>query len=576
MATKDVDDWEFLPSGQSPSDGVDDWEFLDERKTTKFDRAGEPQRVSFKPDPKVDAVEAAMRGGAQGIMLDHADEATAGVGAAMDVLGGHVPTGRPMSRPGVKGFLEDTGDQLANAYKSRIGPIRERDALAQEEQPWSYGGAQAAGVLGSTIAGPAAVFAPVKGGGALANIGRIAAGGAVQGEGQSKEPLLSLDTAENAAMGAGIGLGTAGLMKGAGAAMRQMTPTNVAKKGANVFLNTPEEITDLYIKDPQKVREAPRRFEVVQKFRDLIDKLQNEVNSGSAQSRQILRSEGKTTRAGDIAKVFQSQADEIEARSEGIMGDDPQKLAAYKWLRAMQETFEANADKQLSTNRVKDLVQSFDRQTDWETGVGRYSRIDDAVKKSVRRQIDATLKADSPAYADQMQRVSADTELLGDASKLAQNEGAMSNILRRTQTDQYGGGRVPARTLESFDERMGSDILDQAKYAHAREAFDKSITNGSRNVNLFSNMLREIPGVKHIAPIIGGSVDKYGRQMTMSAVDKAAALNKIWQSSGWQVFARAIDPVVQAAQKSEPSAILTLQLLEQLNPDAASAARGNK
>ncbi len=525
------------------------------------------------PAPEKGKLEAAMRGGAQGIAFGNADELTAGIGAVKDWTAGKLH------------LRGDIG--LRDAYNSYIDRIRAEDAKAKADQPWTYGLAEAAGAIGSTAAGPGAAMAPVKGAGAAANAGRIFAGGAAMGAGLSEAPPTSPDFYKDAGIGGATGLATAGAMKAVGAAARAVTPTNLARKASNVLLNTPEEITDLYIKDPQKVRGAPTRFEVVQRYKDLLDKLKGDVTSGSAESRAILEGEGQVVKGSELRQIFRDRADAMEARAEGVRGDNPDREATIAWLRQMEDAVSPIVktpppgsrgrpifvDRKLSTNRVKDMLQGLDSQTQWEVGPGKFGRIDDTTKKGVRTEIDELLKGRSDAYKDQMKQVSADTALLGDAAPLANNEGAMANVLRRIETDKYGGGQVPRDTLESFDKRMGSDILDQAKYAHAREAFDKSVTNGSRNVNLFSNMLKGVPIVGKVAgPVLGGTVDKYGRQMTMSAVDTAAALNKAWQTAGVDRFMSDIAPVVNAARRGDASAALTLQLLEKSNPHAARAA----
>lgn len=670
--------------------------------------------------PQKGFAETAMRGAAQGILYGHTDELTAGLGALKDMATSEVPTGQPFARPGLTGYMKDLQDKFGNAYTSYIDKIRREDTKAQEQSPWIYGGAELAGGLASTAAGPGKALVPVKGAGMALNAGKIAATGGLMGAGLSEAPVTSPEFYKDTLVGGGLALGTAGALKGAGAVAKAVTPTNLARKASNVLLNTPEEITDLYIKNPEKVRGASTRFDVVNRYKDLLDKLKGEVTEGSAESRAILQAEGKTIPGSKIASILDDKARALSARSEGVW-DDPQSEAAYKWLKDMSGKYapEARAvpspqfapstlekfagkpsiglgdgyellqrnstkitlksspktqsdtwiilkngqevgkihsdvmkdtgamirqseiesphsgkglgtkvydilsrhygslesdanvsspaarrvyeklgakatdtmnadgapvlridpkttevvDRQLSTNRVKDALQALDRQTDWELAPGRFSRVDDNIRKGVRSNIDDMLKETSPAYAEQMRKVSADAALLSEAAPLAQNEGAMANVLRRLETDKYGGGQVPRDTLEKFDKRMGSDILEQAKYAHAREAFDKSATNGSRNVNLFSNMMRDVPVVKHLSPIVGGTVDKYGRKMTMSAVDFAAKLNKTWQSDGIQAFMRDIEPILFAARKGDPSAVLTMQLLEQVNPQAARAVR---
>lgn len=570
------------------SDGPDDWIELPPLTATASAASGPDDWQELPPKrPEKGVAETMMRGAAQGATFGFADEATAALGAAKDVATGNVPTGQAFDRPGFTGYLKDLKDKYGNAYASYIDKIRGEDAKAKSDNPWTYGLSEVGGALGSTAVGPGAALAPVKGAGMLGNAARIGAQGAVTGAGLTEAPPTSPQFYKDAAFGAGTSLATAGALKAGGAAIGAMRPQNLARKSANVLLNTPEEITDTYIKNPEGVRNASTRFEVAQRYKDLLEKLKGYVTGGSAESRAILSQEGKTIPSSELSKIYGAKADEILSRAEGRLGDDPQKLAAYNWLREQEQLFMAQEaqgprmpgaatptyDQPLSTNRVKDNLQALDRQTEYGTGPGQFARIDDTVKGDVRHATDRMLKDTSPAYEQQMKGVASDAALLSEAQPLANNDGTLANVFRRLETDKYGGGQAPRATLEEVDQRMGSDILEQAKLAHAKEAFDKSVTNGSRNVNFYSNLLNGIPGAKYAAPIIGGTVDKYGRKMTMAAVDSAAALERTWQREGIQKFVSDVRPIVDAASRGDAGAALTMQLLEKYNPHAARAAR---
>jgi hypothetical protein len=101
--------------------------------------------------------------------------------------------------------------------------------------------------------------------------------------------------------------------------------------------------------------------------------------------------------------------------------------------------------------------------------------------------------------------------------------------------------------------------------SNVREAFDKSITNGSMNVNKFSKLLEDVPYVRVIAPLVGATVDKYGRKTTMGAVDATIWLNRKLQEEGVQSYMNLVRPLMEKAAKGNIEASVTLQLLSKSN-----------
>lgn len=509
----------------------------------------------YKPDPS-----AMARGAAQGATFGFADEIEgAGRAAIQDVA-----------------FGPSKLSELPERYAARRDASRAEYERAREESPGSYTAGEVAGGIGTA-------FIPGLGWANAAKVGMIpkivqgAKIGAVQGLGTSTSDLTKGqfgDAAEDVGTGAALGGATAGVLDRLGAAVKGITPTSVAKKLSNVFLNTPEEITETYVKNPQGVLNAPKRHELATEYQGLLERLKKDTIEGSAESKKILDNEGIRFKGSEVAKHFDDKANELEREVEGIW-DNPEEVAAYKWLKDRADHYRSKAVpgkqgidvKDLSGKRVKKTLQGIDRSTKWDVGAGQFADIDDSIKKDVRHRIDEILKDRSPAYREQMLGVASDKALLEKASSIANTPQGLANVFRRVETDQYGGGQAPRDVLEQFGKRMGTDILEKAKLATAKEAFDKSVTNGSRNVQFFSNWLKDVPVAKYAAPIIGGTVDKYGRKATMSAVDAAAALNKAYQSSSPK-FRADVEKLMDLASKGNPTAILTFQLLSQSNPEA--------
>jgi hypothetical protein len=228
----------------------------------------------------------------------------------------------------------------------------------------------------------------------------------------------------------------------------------------------------------------------------------------------------------------------------------------------------------MSTNRLKDEVQSIQRAIDYSTSGGSFSRIDDAIKKDAASALNEILKEASPEYRKQMIQVAKDTELLSKAKDLAASPQGYTNIFKRASVDKYGTGQIPVETLQEVDQRLGTNYVRQAEDAMVKEALDKSITNGSMNVNKFSNIAKGMPGGQVLGPLVGATVDKYGRKATMSAVDAAIAIKNFQKTESVQKVQEALAPFIEAARQGNPTALLTMQLLSRTNPNFSPELQG--
>jgi hypothetical protein len=511
--------------------------------------------------PETPALQSGLMGAVDAGSLGFADEAAGLLKAGRQTLVGD------------KKFKD-----FKDTYKSERDMVRASFEKAKADNPTAYTVGEVGGSIGTAFIPGLGV---AKGATAAKSALNAARYGAVAGLGTSSADLTEGDianAAEDVGAGALTGATTDLAFRGAGKALKAATPKNAAKKLANVVLNTPEEITDLYITNKKGVLEAPRRFELAREYEDVLENLKKQVISGSKESRETLSKEGLKITKGEVQEIAKKLGDDLEKSFEGVY-DDPQKVAALKYLRKFQEDWKATPAKaadiafgpprsEVSANRLKDTLQSIDRSTDFETAPGQFSRIDDNVKKELRANIDELLKGRSPAYKEQMKAVASDAELLNRGSEVAKSPQALSNVLRRVETDQYGAGQIPAETIRDVDARMGSSILERAKLSNAKEQFDKSVTNGSMNVNKFSNMVRDVPVLKYAGPLIGASVDKYGRKITMQAVDAAEAIERNWkQNPSVQSIKQQLKPITEFAKKGDPTAIVTFQILQEKNPE---------
>lgn len=516
------------------------------------------QQLSKPKRAKTPEFESFLRGAAQGASLGYADELTGALEAAGDVLTGKART-------------QDILDQ----YRKRREESRLAYKTAQQDSPYWYGGGELTGGL-ATTAIPGLSFA--KGASLGSKLGTAAKLGAAVGGGASEADLTkgeAADLATDVGLGAAAGGVLQGGLSGLGAAARQLSPTNVAKKSANIFLNAPEQITEKYMRNPQAIKDAELIHQVGTGFtEEALPALKRLTTEGSKASRELLKQEGKTIPRARVAQIYDEAAEEIAQKSEGII-TDPQKAAAYKAFKQAAKKYSADVDpttgqalpEALSTNRLKDELQSLDRMTEYKIGPGAFGKVDNTLKKQVRKRLDEELKGISPEYAKMMPEVAADAQLLGKATDLSKSPAGFTNLFKKLARDEYGTGQIPRKTLEAVDARLGTNYVQRAENAMVKEAFDKSVTQGSMNVNKFAAMLRDVPVIKFIAPLVGASVDKYGRKMTMAAVDNAMALQRVAETKSAQELSALLNPIIRTAQAGNKPAALTLMMFNQANPN---------
>jgi hypothetical protein len=554
----------------------------------------EPSKVRFeKEDIKLGETpygESILRGAAQGASFGFSDELEGGAKAAYETA-----------------FGDKKLDDFKKTYQTERDLARSKNEKAAEDNPALYTGSEiTAGVASSFIPGMGILNAG-KGATTAVKLGKAAATGGLAGLGLSNADLTKGDVGgaiEDTAMGAGTGALVQGAFTGAGKLAKNLTPTNVAKKAAKVLTQTPEEVTETYIKNREGVKNAATRMELAKKFGGTLEDLKEQVISGSKESRDILDSEALTFKGSDIADQLDPLVHSLKERSEGVW-DDPKRNAVYDYLKSIQKSYrpkpevppepsssldnllgikepvKVSKEKEFSANRIKDLVQTLQNNADYSSSAGEIKPIDTRISKEAAGIINNYLKDKSPAYANHMKQVAKDSSLLENASSIG-SEKSLPNIFRRLETDKHGAGQLPRETIEALDKRMGTDYLRQIPLSMAKETFDKSVTNGSRNVNLYKTIFEEIgkklnlPFTPALGAAVGATVDKYGPKLTQGAVDMAAAIEKKMNSGdmkGYTVFAKA---VANKVKQGDPAARLTYILLSERNPDLINHLKEEK
>lgn len=562
----------------SSGQGVDDFEqYKRNRNKGLYDRDEVERTIPVEPN-KHSMLETALLHGANGITLAKTPQIYGAINAVR-----HLPD---------DGLDEDKFVENYRKGKTYVDKSLEESA---KEYPWT---AFLSGAAGGAATG---ALAPALNAGLK---GAMLTGAITNFDSDPKGDLV--DSLIDAGKGAVFG---AGLHKGLGLASN-LTFTGMGKKGASWLLNTPEELTEAYIKNPEAIKNAPTRFELGKDFGKSLDRLAEETTGGSQLSRDILDAEGKKISGERISRALGNIADKMYQRSEGVW-DSAQKKASYEHIRDLADEYgkkipledfaenlgkdgalspmdtlkkvyaeiQKNAEKsgnqipleklttgearQFSTNRLKDLVQELEQGVSYTpkgSGTGTIPLKGEAAQKEARAAIDSILKGESPAYTKQMERVAADAELLKKAKEIGENPQRIINIFRRLNTDEYGSGQLPKETLEALDKRLGTDFINQAKNATMKEAFDKSVTNGSKNVRLYSGMFKGTP-LEPVAEILGSAVDAGGRKMTMSAIDAAIVLRKAYNlAPGRKAFEAVAAPIFEAAKKGNKEAALAVTL----------------
>ena len=506
----------------------------------------EPARKEYTP------VEAGAMGTAQGALFDFGDELYGGGKALWDIATG-----------------PDELKDLVTKYKEHRDKAREELKLAQKDQPAAYTGGQIAGSVGSAFIPGLGWMNAAKGAGYLGKGGVIAKGalgGGIAGAGISEADSvggLMRDVREGAIYGGAAG----GALHTAGKAAKLIDPKWIGKKGANVILNTPEELTEKYLKyGPDKVKKAPLRHELVEPWNNQKRLLKKRVIEGSQEAKKEL--EGIDFRGPDLGKKAGGMAGRIEKDVAGFDALEPDKVSAAKWLRDIEAEYKGHPT--VPAEKLKKHIQSMGRKNyGRKVGPGQFDPVDTGIKKQFQGELNQTLKKSSPAYAEDMPEVARLTRLLDRANELGKDK-SMPNVFRRTQTDDYGTGQLLKKTMEEVDDAVGTKFMDKVAMSATREAFDKSITNGSMNVQKFRGILEgyaPLAFLKPFAGFLGAAVDKYGRKITMNALDLTIKLDSVMKGPGPQAFKKALMPIKKQAERGNYASMIALQILEQTHSD---------
>lgn len=183
------------------------------------DREYEKKKSAAEPSQ----LESAIRGGAKGITFGFADEGAARLMAAKQAA-----------------FGEDSGLSWDDLVSTNLAAVRRRDEKAQKANPVTFTGAN---VAGSVISPASKLIAPAKGATLATKMASGARAGALMGAGESVHSADEgfVPMALDAAKGAALGAGGAGVLQGGANLARKATPQNLnrlADKAKSVAENS--------------------------------------------------------------------------------------------------------------------------------------------------------------------------------------------------------------------------------------------------------------------------------------------------------------------------------------------------
>ena len=370
------------------------------------------------PPPGVSQLESAIRGGAQGVSLGFADEAT----ARLESLTKNIP------------------------YEQALQETREKYRLAQEANPVTYTGSEVAGgVL------PAFIPTGATQAGAVASLGRLAAIGAGTGalsglgysEGKTTGEKLK-DVAIGGTLGAALPVGMRGVQRG----IQSLKPVadEAIKTSLTGFTGKTRAFLDQLDKNPEQIKRIEEKFagdiktdiipEIYQKIESFAEKnpYKMKAQANSAKSIMVIPENVKIQKKPAL-NILDSTIKRLEKdKVSDTAIEAVNKLKSYK-QRIIEGLGEPEfkevitkpgmpsigipeekikipiPSKDISGRDLKGFLQNIAEDVKKYGGYGNpmsNSKIGDTLK-NVRRSFDRQLKDEVPEYAKIMKGVESDT-----------------------------------------------------------------------------------------------------------------------------------------------------------------------
>lgn len=374
------------------------------------------------------------------------------------------------------------------------------------------------------------------------------------------------------ALAGGLTAGIVGAPKLAGKIGKKLLTgmTGLAPETMEQYLRRPNEVL-------AKVREMPQiAHDAYEKFLGL----KKAISEGSARSYEVLRNADGKLDANDVAAIAdvgkKVLSDLGTGKAEQGIGATAQ--AGYRQVEKIVKDFEEAAGKklhpeskselyppmsaflnpppkpmQLPYDAAKKALQDIDNvDAIYKRDPSQFSKDSILALKEFRNAIRKTLGEKVPEFNNVMGPVAADTQLLREARPVVGNLNMVQKRLERlskpksTEFDNIAA-------LNRFGDRTGTNFAQETSDRLLLDKFNKDMTRGSRNVNLYGALggalLGGDQGNRHDAmfpgiaagALVGSQIDKMGGPIAKGILD-------LMKTRGFGFFGKFANPLIQAAK----------------------------
>ena len=530
---------------------------VEEQKPTSWkDRAN---RVEEQPTQ----LDALASGVAQGATLGFSEEIYGGLRAALDVA-----------------TTDKEIDDILDLYKIRRDEARRSNEAAKKAFPKTYGAGEiGAGVATAFVPGLGALNA-VKGARLATVAGKAALSGGIAGAGLSDADLTEGDVkglAVDTAVGAGAGVATAGLMKGAGKLAQtkvgQKVGTKikegtkyVGKKIYGLLTDLTDDQIDTIIKNPQRVKNALNPEQLSAKAKEGVDRLQEFISQADNDAWSTLSRDKSVLKGAVPKKAVKNLLGDV--RSTIKIKGPAQKQALNKlddFLASVDNDFKGSA---LSETEIKEFIQALDLNIDWEK---QSLKVSNDALKSVRSRLDQMLKSSNTNYKEAMSPVDDMVKNLQEVKRALAFRKEVGDGLVPTDTTISKFKTLPQErrlfsqeSIKKLDDQVGGDLLENIKASQVAGATEGGVTQGSRNTLIGSIGGFAVTGEPVSGAALGYLKDRYGRKVGKEVL---IAGTEFFNSKAISQMGKFAKPLAEAAQRGNKALAATHFLLQQQNPE---------
>jgi len=301
----------------------------------------------------------------------------------------------------------------------------------------------------------------------------------VEGKTEGESNLQAL---KNAAMAAGIDLGTLGLGKVLGKGIRS-APVSKAIGQAGEFLSSvPQKSITKAVQDPSILTKTETFEDVGQSAKDALSRQMTKVGQRAKREKNILK-------RSDVETDLSTFAKRQEALLDRRIGKQPKYNSKEK--KVIQEVLN-NLKNDTTPAGINDIISRIDESIKWDAINKPSSRVE-KVLKTIRNKASNTLKKNIDEYKTSRKQ---QEEFLKEANK----------VLGKRLTDTKDASKLfkrqqeqPVReALEKLDELdPQSRLLDRAENLRAQQQFSNIFPGqggGSGGAQGISNIIRAITG----------------------------------------------------------------------------------